>query len=38
MQKVPVATIPGAEEPDKFVLVHGHYDSLGRRRRRQRHR
>ena len=27
MQKVPVATIPGAEEPDKFVLVHGHYDS-----------
>ncbi len=27
MQKVPVATIPGAEEPDKYVLVHGHYDS-----------
>lgn len=26
-QKVPVVTIPGAEEPDKFVLVHGHYDS-----------
>jgi N-acetylated-alpha-linked acidic dipeptidase len=27
MQKVPVATIPGAAEPEKFVLVHGHYDS-----------
>ena len=27
MQKVPVATIRGTEEPDKFVLVHGHYDS-----------
>jgi hypothetical protein len=27
MQKVPVATIPGAEQPEKFVLVHGHYDS-----------
>jgi N-acetylated-alpha-linked acidic dipeptidase len=27
MQKVPVVTIPGTEEPDKFVLVHGHYDS-----------
>ena len=26
-RKVPVATIPGAKEPDKFVLVHGHYDS-----------
>ena len=26
-QKIPVATIPGTEEPDKFVLVHGHYDS-----------
>jgi N-acetylated-alpha-linked acidic dipeptidase len=26
-QKVPVATIPGSREPDKFVLVHGHYDS-----------
>ncbi|MFI5015502.1 MAG: M28 family metallopeptidase [Hyphomicrobiales bacterium] len=26
-QKIPVATIPGAEEKDKFVLVHGHYDS-----------
>ena len=27
MQKVPVVTIPGTEEPEKFVLVHGHYDS-----------
>jgi N-acetylated-alpha-linked acidic dipeptidase len=27
MQKVPVATIPGAQEPEKYVLVHGHYDS-----------
>jgi hypothetical protein len=27
MQKVPVVTIPGAEEPEKFVLVHGHLDS-----------
>ncbi len=26
-QKVPVVTIPGAIEPDRFVLVHGHYDS-----------
>jgi hypothetical protein len=26
-QKIPVATIPGAVEPEKFVLVHGHYDS-----------
>jgi len=26
-QSVPVVTIPGAVEPDKFVLVHGHYDS-----------
>jgi hypothetical protein len=26
-QKIPVAHIPGATEPDKFVLVHGHYDS-----------
>lgn len=26
-QKVPVAHIPGAAEPDEFVLVHGHYDS-----------
>lgn len=23
----PVVTIPGAEEPEKFVLLHGHYDS-----------
>jgi N-acetylated-alpha-linked acidic dipeptidase len=26
-QKVPVVEIKGAGEPDKFVLVHGHYDS-----------
>jgi len=26
-QKVPVVEIPGASEPDRFVLVHGHYDS-----------
>ncbi len=26
-QKIPIATIPGAEEPEKFVLLHGHYDS-----------
>lgn len=26
-QKVPVVTIPGTEEPEKFALVHGHYDS-----------
>ncbi len=25
--KVPVVEIPGTEEPDKFVLLHGHYDS-----------
>lgn len=24
---VPVATIPGGEEPEKFVLLHGHLDS-----------
>ncbi|MCX7783109.1 MAG: M28 family peptidase [Meiothermus sp.] len=24
---VPVVEIPGTEEPDKFVLLHGHYDS-----------
>jgi hypothetical protein len=24
---IPVVTIPGAEEPDAFVLLHGHYDS-----------
>jgi hypothetical protein len=27
VQKVPVATIPGTSEPEKFALVHGHYDS-----------
>lgn len=27
MQKIPVATIPGTEQPEKFVLLHGHYDS-----------
>jgi hypothetical protein len=26
-QKVPVVTVPGAVEPEKFALVHGHYDS-----------
>jgi hypothetical protein len=26
-QKVPVVEITGQREPDKFVLVHGHYDS-----------
>jgi len=26
-QAVPVVEIPGAVEPDKFVLLHGHYDS-----------
>ena len=26
-QKIPVVTIPGAVEPDRFVLVHGHLDS-----------
>ena len=26
-QKVPVAVIPGAVEPERFVLLHGHYDS-----------
>src|SRR5262245_3174452 len=26
-QKVPVVEISGQQEPDKFVLVHGHYDS-----------
>jgi N-acetylated-alpha-linked acidic dipeptidase len=24
---IPVVTIPGAVEPEKFVLLHGHYDS-----------
>ena len=26
-QKIPVVTIPGTGEKEKFVLVHGHYDS-----------
>lgn len=26
-QRIPVVHIPGALEPDEFVLVHGHYDS-----------
>ncbi len=26
-QKIPVVTIPGASEPDDFILLHGHYDS-----------
>lgn len=26
-QKIPVVQIDGAEDPDSFVLVHGHYDS-----------
>jgi hypothetical protein len=26
-QKVPVVSVPGTDEPDRFVLVHGHYDS-----------
>jgi len=26
-QRLPVVEIPGAEEPEKFVLLHGHYDS-----------
>jgi hypothetical protein len=26
-QKIPVVSIPGTEEPEKFVLLHGHYDS-----------
>jgi len=26
-QKIPVAGIPGAVEPEAFVLMHGHYDS-----------
>lgn len=26
-QNIPVVEIPGAIEPEKFVLVHGHYDS-----------
>ena len=27
VQKIPVVHIPGAVEPEHFVLVHGHYDS-----------
>ncbi len=27
VQKIPVVQIPGTVEPDRFVLVHGHYDS-----------
>jgi len=27
MQKLPVVEIEGTDEPDAFVLVHGHYDS-----------
>src|SRR5271165_1698591 len=26
-QKIPVVTVPGRDEPEKFALVHGHYDS-----------
>jgi N-acetylated-alpha-linked acidic dipeptidase len=26
-QKIPVVQIPGASEPERFVLLHGHYDS-----------
>ncbi|HVJ53370.1 MAG TPA: M28 family peptidase [Aliidongia sp.] len=26
-QKLPVVEIPGRHEPDRFVLLHGHYDS-----------
>ena len=26
-QKLPVVDIPGTKEPEKFVLLHGHYDS-----------
>jgi N-acetylated-alpha-linked acidic dipeptidase len=26
-QKIPVVDVPGAVEPGRFVLVHGHYDS-----------
>ena len=26
-QKIPVVTIPGTMEPEKFALLHGHYDS-----------
>jgi hypothetical protein len=26
-QSIPVVSIPGTEDPEKFVLLHGHYDS-----------
>ncbi len=26
-QKIPVVSIPGSEDPDRYVLVHGHLDS-----------
>ena len=26
-QKVPIVSIPGSIEPDRYVLLHGHYDS-----------
>ena len=26
-QKIPVVSIPGQDEPGKFALIHGHYDS-----------
>jgi hypothetical protein len=26
-QKIPVVSIPGSVEPEKFVMLHGHYDS-----------
>ena len=26
-QKIPVVSIPGADDPEQFVLVHGHFDS-----------
>ncbi|NCF49548.1 MAG: M28 family peptidase [Bacteroidetes bacterium] len=27
VQKMPVVEIPGAEKPEEFILLHGHYDS-----------
>ena len=35
---LPVVEIRGRREPERFVLLHGHYEFVGRRRRRQRHR